>query len=73
MVDSLYLSNFDFPEDEFEDSGACMQKYNANIRCWHFSCDLVDSMGNVRICKYFLNPRGRFTRGKVFAVLRGSK
>ena len=44
-------------------------RFNPRIRCFHFSCDFVDSMGNVRICKHFLNPSGRFTRRKVSPVL----
>jgi hypothetical protein len=40
-------------------------KFNPDIRCWHFSCDFVDGMGDIRICKYHLNPSGFFVRKKV--------
>jgi len=46
-------------------------KFNPRIRCWHFSCDFIDSKGIVRICKHHRNPSGRFTRKKVVSVLEG--
>jgi hypothetical protein len=35
-------------------------RYFPDKRCFHDSCDFLDSHGNVRLCKYHLNPRGRF-------------
>jgi len=37
-------------------------RFNPRIRCWHFSCDFVDSMGFVRICKHHPNPSGYLMR-----------
>ena len=39
-------------------------KYDANIRCFWFSCDFIDYFGNVRVCKHHLNPFGR-NRGRI--------
>lgn len=49
-------------------------KYNAKIRCFHFSCDYIDSMGNVDVCVHHLNPFGFFMRRRVKvspSLLRG--
>jgi len=39
-------------------------KFNANIRCWHFSCDFIDRKGNIRVCKHFLGSSDHFMRRK---------
>jgi len=56
---------------EFEHYMEKRCKFNPRIRCWHFSCDFIDSKGIVRICKHHRNPSGRFTRKKVVSVLEG--
>jgi len=41
-------------------------KYDANIRCWRFSCDVFDSKScNIYVCTHHLNPSGRFMRRRV--------
>lgn len=47
-------------------------RFDPEIRCFWPSCDFVDSRGNIRVCKHFLNPFGRFRRRKVSPVLEGS-
>jgi hypothetical protein len=36
-------------------------RYFPSKRCYYASCDFLDSLGNVRICKYHPNPAGRFS------------
>ena len=37
-------------------------------RCFHSSCGFLDSSGNVRLCKFHPNSRGRFTSKKYVSV-----
>ena len=48
-------------------------RFNARIRCWHFRCDYVDSMGNVRVCCHHPNPSGLCMPKRVRVVLECSK
>jgi hypothetical protein len=36
-------------------------KFNPDKRCFHESCDFLDSYGNVRLCSFHPNPSGRFS------------
>lgn len=40
-------------------------KFDSSKRCYHSSCDFVDCFGDVRVCKYHLNPSGFFMRKKL--------
>lgn len=46
-------------------------KFDIRIRCFHYTCDFLDSKGNARVCKHHLNPSGHFTRRKVPPALGG--
>jgi len=43
-------------------------KYDRRVRCFYESCGFLDLMGNVRICRFHPNPRGRFTRKEVIFI-----
>ena len=43
--------------------------FDKSRRCWHFSCDFVDSVGVVRVCKFHPNPDGKFLPHKVIPIL----
>ena len=44
-------------------------KYRPNKRCFHDSCDFLDSLGRVRVCRFHPNPYGRFSFRKPKVVL----
>jgi hypothetical protein len=39
-----------------------MCEYHPSKRCYHFSCDSLDNMGNVVVCPLLPNPFGRLMR-----------
>jgi hypothetical protein len=45
-------------------------KFNPCIRCWHFSCDIFCSSGDVVVCSHHLNPFGFMMPRKVGIILR---
>ena len=44
-------------------------KYHPSKRCFHDSCDFLDSLGRVRVCRFHPNPYGRFLFRKSKVVL----
>jgi hypothetical protein len=43
-------------------------KFRPKKRCFYSSCDFLDSLGRVRVCKFHPNPYGKFSFRKLRVV-----